>query len=366
MDVGAIAVVGVMLAWVAFVNGYPLLFNDSARYIDGGIRHYIPSEAPIFYGGFLVPIHLDGVSLWPVPFVQGVVLSWVLYLLLRVLGLYEPFAFVLVGASLALLTAAPWFISFVMPDFFTAICVLGTYTLFRGWDRMSGIERLLLAGLVLVGLASHISHLVLGLGLAALLLVLHLWRRPAPRLALVVVLCLPIAAMAGVLGVNVVAKHRLELTHDGPVMLLARLFSDGPAIEYMRDHCAERHWRLCDGYQHLSRNSDAFLWSGEQTVWTVAGPGVHAEAKEIAAGAIREHPGETLVAMLDNTLKQLVTFRAGSDFKTWPDESRIAVVMHQFFPREVGEFEGSLQQRGRLDVRLVNYLSLCCRWPASC
>jgi hypothetical protein len=63
---GAVVLAAMMFAWVAVVNGYPLVFNDSSRYLDGAIRRYIPSESPIFYGVFMIPFHLDGVSLWPV------------------------------------------------------------------------------------------------------------------------------------------------------------------------------------------------------------------------------------------------------------------------------------------------------------
>ena len=149
-DVGVVILAGALLAWVALVNGYPLLFNDSARYIDGGIRRYIPSEAPIFYGVFLIPLHLDGVSLWPVPFAQGILLAYILQATLRALDLYSPRTFLLLAAFLALFSAAPWFISFVMPDFFTAICVLGMFALYRGWTTFAPLERTFLIAIVLL------------------------------------------------------------------------------------------------------------------------------------------------------------------------------------------------------------------------
>jgi hypothetical protein len=64
-----------MLSWVALWNGYPLVFSDSQRYLNGGILRYLPSEAPIFYGVFLIPLHLDGLSLWPVVAAQSLLLA---------------------------------------------------------------------------------------------------------------------------------------------------------------------------------------------------------------------------------------------------------------------------------------------------
>ena len=354
-DVGVVILAGALLAWVALVNGYPLLFNDSARYIDGGIRRYIPSEAPIFYGAFLIPLHLDGVSLWPVPFAQGILLAYILQATLRALDLYSPGPFLLLAAFLALFSAAPWFISFVMPDFFTAICVLGMFALYRGWTTFSPLERSFLIGIVLCGLASHISHIALGLGLAAFFALLYWLRKPRVRPALLTVVALPFVAITAVLGMNLVAKGRLQLTLDGPVMLLARSFADGPAYEYLRDHCDQHHWQLCAVYQRLPRDSDQFLWSTTNNAWMyVQGKELRSEAGEITAGAVREHPEEALLAAVYNTSKQLITFRAGVDFKTWPEESRIVEVMHRFFPREDGQYEQSLQQQGRLRLDAIN------------
>jgi hypothetical protein len=355
VDIGVVILAGAILAWVAVANGYPLLFNDSARYIDGGIRRYIPSEAPIFYGAFLLPLHLNGLTLWPIPFAQGILLAYVLYLTLRTFDLFQPRALVLLAVFLALFTAVPWFVSFVMPDLFAPICVLGMFALFRGWTRFSRLERVVLIGIVLGGMTSHISHIPLGLGLAAIFGLLHLLGRPAPRPALLVLLCLPFIALGAVLGMNLVAKHRVQLTQDGPVMLLARSFADGPAYEYLRDHCGERRWKLCAVYQRLPKESDQFLWSMTNSAWTfVPGGELRIEAGEITAAAVREHPAETLRAVLQNTLKQLVTFGAGVDFKTWPQDSRIAEVMRWYFPREVAQHARSLQQQGRIRLDAIN------------
>ena len=59
----ALVAAAAMLSWVALWNGYPLIFADSSRYLDGGILRYVPSEAPIFYGVFMLPLHLGGASL---------------------------------------------------------------------------------------------------------------------------------------------------------------------------------------------------------------------------------------------------------------------------------------------------------------
>ena len=359
--VGAVVLSAMMFTWVALVNGYPLVFNDSARYLAGGIRHYIPSESPIGYGVFMIPFHLGGVSLWPVVGAQALILAYVIRVTLRTLGFFEERTFLLLSTFLAVFTAAPWFTSFIMPDFFTPICVLVMFVLFRGWERFVPLVKLFLIGLALVALTSHVTHIVLGLALAALFAALRLFSsRRRHSTALLVVLALPLVAFGTVIGMNLIAKGRPVITLDGPVFLLARSFADGPSYEYMRDHCDERRWRLCTTYRTLSRDTQSFLWNPNGSVWSVGSQNeVRSEAGEIVYGAIREHPGETLRAALGNALEQLVTFRAGVDFSSWSDAnggSAIASAIRLFFPREVGQYMSSLQQQGRLDAAVVNYV----------
>jgi hypothetical protein len=356
--VGVTAAAAAMLGWVAIMNGYPLIFADSSRYLNGGILRYLPVEAPIFYGVFMIPFHLDGVSLWPVVVAQCLVLAYVVTATLRALGLFEERSFVVIAAFLALFTTAPWFTAFIMPDIFTPVCVLAMFALFRGWEKFVPLERLVLVGLALLALASHVTHIFIGLGLAALFATLHFGGRRVSRAALLAVVPLPLVALAAIVGMNLLAKGRLAITPDGPVFLLARVFADGPAYEHMREHCGERQWKLCAALPTLPRDSDLFLWSMDNSVWSAAPrEQVRAEAGDIVASTLRERPGEMLVHAIGNTLSQLVSFRAGVDFKRWPEEGAEITaprIIHRFFPHEFDQLMRSRQQQGRLETTAVN------------
>jgi hypothetical protein len=345
-----------MFAWPALFNGYPLIFNDSGRYIDGGIRHFIPSEAPIFYGIFMIPLHLNGFSLWPVVIAQCLILAYVLRVTLRVLDLFDERAYLALCAFLAICTGAPWFASLIMPDVFAAILVLSLFVLYRGWEKLGLAERFFFIGLALVALSTHVTHIVVGLSLAALFLLLS-WLRRLPKTPAIVIAALPLVGLSALLGINLVAKGRPIVTADGNVFLFARVFSDGPGYEYMRDHCGEGGWRLCDIYTTLSHNSDDILWAPEGSVWSVDAPRdeVRREAAAIVRGAILAHPGEVLGDALRNTVAQLMTFRAGVDFVTTPG-SWGALAVYTYFPREFGQFARSRQQADRLNASLANRL----------
>jgi hypothetical protein len=347
------------LSWVALWNGYPLIFSDSQRYLNGGILRYVPSEAPIFYGAFMIPLHLNGVSLWPVVAAQCLLISYAVSAALRALNLFEPLTFMALMGFLAALTSAPWFAGFIMPDFLAPIVVLVMFALFSGWSGFRPLERGFLVALALFGLASHISHIVLGLGLAALFMALRWMGRSVPRRALVTLAVLPIVAAVAVVAMNIASKGKVALTRDGPVLLLARAFADGPAEDYMRTHCAASRWRLCAALPRLPHDSEQFLWDPDHSAWTLGIPGdeLRTEAGQIVAGTISTYPGRMAALALGNVLRQLVTFQAGVDFKRWTDSDTVLTVtgvVRRFFPQEFDQLQHSRQQTGRLQTARPN------------
>jgi hypothetical protein len=362
-----IALAAAMLCWVPLWNGYPLIFADSSRYLNGGILRYIPREAPIFYGIFMIPLHLGGLSLWPVVVAQCLLLAYVLAATLRALGLFEARSFLALTAFLAAFTAAPWFTAFIMADVFTPICVLAMVALIVGWRAFAPLERLVLIGIALLALSSHVTHLVLGAALAVLFGVRHLLGRSYPRAALLAVLPLPFVALAAVIGMNLAASGRILVTLDGPVYLLARAFADGPAYETMRSDCEERRWQLCKALERLPRDSERFMWSADNSAWTAVDTPqqLRAEASQIVAATVRGRPMEMLGNAARNTLTQLVTFRAAIDFNRWPEDSASLTtpgVIRRFFPHEFDRLMHSRQQQGRLDVEWLNVLYTSVVW----
>lgn len=360
IEIGSILLAAAMFSWVAAVNGYPLLFEDSGRYIDGGIRHYIPSQSPIFYGIFMIPLHLDGVSLWPVVGAQALIAAWTLRMTLRALDLLDERAFLLISAFLAVFTDVPWFTGFIMPDFFTSIGVLASVALFLGWEKRARLERFCLAMLALGALTTHVTHILIAFCLSMVFVALHLIRRGTRRSTapLIVVVALPFVALGAVVGMNVIAKGRPLIAADGNVFLLARSFEDGPAYNYLREHCGEKNWRICGAYQRLPKNTDDFLWDPNKGILSVASPDeVRREAGEIVRGAIEEYPGQSLLAGLRHAFEQLVTFRAGVDLEVHPNAhgpSWVVTVLTRFFPQELGEFMHSLQWQGKWDTDSMN------------
>ncbi|MFK8101257.1 MAG: hypothetical protein AB8G15_01985, partial [Saprospiraceae bacterium] len=53
----------IILLFVAFYNGYPLVYSDTGTYIQSGFELFVPVDRPLTYGLFLRYTSL-GISPW--------------------------------------------------------------------------------------------------------------------------------------------------------------------------------------------------------------------------------------------------------------------------------------------------------------
>jgi hypothetical protein len=361
---GAVLLAAGLLVWPAFLNGYPLLFVDSAAYF----RHLLDGAAPwdktAAYGPFLA-LFDQGITLWGPLGAQGLILSVLLWLTQHLaLGRVTSRGHLLLATGLAALTAQPWFSATLMPDFFTPVVVLCLYVLGFGEARLG---RWTLAGVALLGtlaIAVHLSHLPTA---CALVLLVGLLRRqwgPLLRTALPIA-----AALVLLLGANWHAFGRPTLSAHGAVFLLARLQDDGPAVATLRDRCpqmpAAARWHLCGFLDRLPMDSDLFLWTPESPV-NRNPDGTHRltgnerlapEAGAIVGATLRAYPLQVAQAMAGNTLTQL--FRAwvgdthdAADLGAFPED----ILPRGFPPRELRAFLDGAQWRGDLEALAAPFL----------
>lgn len=336
-----------LLTWPAFLNRYPIVFSDTYGYLEQGIEAYVAWDKPWTYGPLLVPLHAR-ISLWPVVAAQSLLLSTMLWLLQRtVLASPRRTGHILLTLFLALGSAAPWFTSLVMADAFTPIGVLGLFILAYGPARLSRPTLVAVGVVTMLAIAAHLSHLILAAACIAALAALR-WRtlraawRPAAPLA---------AALLTLLAINVVGQHRFAISPYGSVYALARLVADGPAADTIRESCPGAGWYLCNWRDHLTTDSDAFLWSPTEPM-SKDGYGpvrLAPEASAILRQTVLHHPFAVAAAAARNTLRQLAMDRIGDALI--PDYLDLTVretLKAYFPPAEVARFDNGLQSHGRL------------------
>lgn len=358
----AVAAAAPLLVWPAFLNGYPLLFSDTGAFLHQTLGPLVIWDKPHVYGPLLHLLHWR-LSLWPPVLAQGLMLSWLLWLAQRALrGGATPGLHLAICAATALLTTAPFTAALLMPDVFAPATLLALLLLGFARDLLTWGEAWGLGLLATLGIATHLSHLPLA-G-AVVLIVLLLTRRLRPALRCAAPLA---AAVLLLMATNLWGHGRAALSPHGATFALARLQADGAAAAVIRERCPQAGWYLCAFAERLPMDSDAFLWAPDSPVNRgpdgqsrfLGGALLSPEAGEILAETLRSRPLEVAMAMLRNTLVQLVTARAGDTLVA--DHLDVAVrprIAEGFPPRELAAHDAALQPRGLLPTAAEPFL-----WP---
>jgi hypothetical protein len=345
-----------MLLWPAVLNGYPLVFSDTGGFLHQTLGPLMLWDKPWVYGPVLHLFHWR-ISLWLPLAAQGLLVSHLLWLVQRgVAGRASPGLHVGVCLLAAALTTAPFTVAMLMPDIFAPVVVLAVFLLGPARDALGAVERGWLLLLATIGIASHLSHVPLAAAMAGVAFLAGLPRRRGIRDAAWTALPLA-AAMALLLGTNLVGHGRATLSPHGATFMLARLQADGPAAEVIRAHCPASGWYLCAFADRLPMDANDFLWDADSPVNRdpqgvprfLGGALISAEAGQIVAETLRAHPFAIAMSTLRNTLRQLVTARAGdtlgAEILTIALRPRIA---EGFPPRELAAFDAGMQARGGL------------------
>jgi hypothetical protein len=248
-----------------------------------------------------------------------------------------------------------------MPDVFAPIVVLGLFLLGSGGAALTRLERGCLVALVALGIAAHLAHLPLALGLCGVAVLLRLWRRPVRLLAMVLPVMISVAAL---LATNAIGHGRVALSPYGSVFLLARLQEDGPASAVLKARCPDAGWYLCAFTDRLPMPANDFLWASDSPVNRDAagasrflgGAMLAPEAGKIIAETLRAAPLGVLRAMAGNMAAQLASFGIGDTL----DNAHFAVAVRPrieqgFSARELAAFDQARQAQDVLKDALMPF-----------
>ena len=334
-----------LLSGAAIYNGYPLVWPDTGNYLHLVIFGY----RGIFYSLFVAPERLTG-SLWPVVFIQSLIVAHLLRLVLRVVfAIVSGTALLAITALLCVLTSLPWYTGFIMPDVFTSILVLCLFVLAFCPRCLSPAELKYILALTVVAATVHLSHIPLAAGLLLIIVLFRIvgrkWQQiPAPNLILP---ALPVTvALVLVIAANYITLGEVSFSVNGYACPLARLVADGQAVSYLRESCPERRYALCGYIDHLPRDVGNFLWSTDSPFRKVGWfDGYRREGREIVVGTVMRFPLWTLKSALENTLEQVVCVRTGEGLVSYlngfpTDDIRI------YYPAEFAAYQNSRQSRG--------------------
>jgi len=322
---GAAVLVGeLLMTWPALYNGYPLLYPDSMSYLEDGrlvARAVFLRKYSADYGGRsfiyclgILPFHWS-VTPWPIVALQALVTAYVIWLVVRsILPRQTALRYQVLVVLLSLLTSLSWFVSLIMPDILGPVEYLCIYLLVFARESITRAEHWIVVLIAWWAVASHATHLMLAVGICALLALLLVLRRQAMQLrwrAIGEVAIIVLLAAAAHLVLHAYLYGEASLNGERLPFLMARVIADGPGRWYLEQHCVELKLTICDHVPDLPDNSDDFFWKTDG-IWQSAD---HATKKRLrqeemrfVLATLRAYPRQQLSKSAGNFGEQLTTF----------------------------------------------------------
>ncbi len=331
----------------ALINGYPLVYSDTATYLDSGFTFGMPYDRPITYGLFLRFASLNGVTLWTVIAFPCLILAWLIFRMFREKWQKgDPYLpALLTTILLSLFTGLSWTGSQLMPDIFTPIMFLTSLLLLTG--SLTRRERILLYLLFLFSASMHLSHLTFNVAFLGILLIIReikvLKLKPSLGIRPIVIL-LSLSLLAGLSGASSYSKSK-------HIFLMGAFVEHGIVQRYLDEKCGTMDFQLCAYKDSLPELAWQFLWDPSSPLEKLGGwKETKEEFNEIIRGTLTSpkylalHLKESLKA----TAAQLVRFKIGDGNGIFLEGTTLHERMELFMPGELLAFETSRQNRGIL------------------
>ena len=335
-----VLLLAVSVLWPAFLNRSPIIHPDTLGYLRAGehvlqalgslvgrlthggaasagpairiearLDHFSP-ERSVYYGAFLATlVSLGGV--WLAALTQGVLaVVTVMIARSRFSAKGDPHG-PLVWTALVLVSGLPFFASTLMPDIFTGVLILAIATLLAPGRPLAAAGALYLYAMIWLAVVFHASHLALASALVVIVALVQLLLGALARATLAriagVILAGALASAAATIAIGTLLHTTVVLKP----FVLARLQSDGPAADYLKQHCAAGAYDLCRFRDRLPEPVNDFLWSTDPRRGVLAIVGVPeqqriaSEAPAIILGTIIDHPFRQALASTADAAEQV-------------------------------------------------------------
>jgi hypothetical protein len=331
---GAVLLGALMLAWPAFLNGFPLIYPDSMTYLWDGhvvaralfLHHFTDyyGVRSFFYSLGILPFHWN-ISPWPVVALQCLLVAWIVWLLVRSFQArafqaptVSPWRIVapylLLVLFLSLLTSASWYASFIMPDILGPLAYLAIYLLAFARQTLSRAERWGLYLIAIWGITAHASHLLLAAGLCLLLVLFAaferrpFWRRVRSLGEVAAIIAVAAAAQMALHGY---LYGKPSLNGIRPPYLMARIVADGPGRWYLEKNCPHLQWAVCNHISQFTDDPDTFLWETNgayESASDTEKTQIEQEEMPLVLATVRAYPLQQLSISAANFWNQFLHF----------------------------------------------------------
>ncbi len=273
--------------WPAFYNGEPLFFPDTLTYVrgaDAGLQRLTGLSTPwtrleddsptadaniqpgevaaspsvssikdktvlsgrsVYYGALLYLGDRIG-HFWFTVLAQAALLMLAMGLFFRAFGVALWPQLPIAGAVMGVFTSASFFVSFLMPDVFAAVTLLGCASLI-GARSLKRADYVIWTGLLAFSLVSHTSHVLIAAAFLLFALLINILKRSWTNwFALAVIAGCLVLAGAAETAFNIAVERLVGAPPLRPPFLMAHAIEDGPGYQYLRETCPANGFKVCE------------------------------------------------------------------------------------------------------------------------
>jgi hypothetical protein len=348
-----------LLLLPALINGYPMIYSDTSTYLASGFEMQPPMDRPMTYGLFIRIFSLNGLSLWPVIFMQCFILVWLMYQLTGAVltgnQKFRDFVFLAVTV-VASFSGAGWASCYLIPDIFTPIMVLSALLiLLPPAGKKNTTIYFVIYGF---STAMHSSHIPIGITLLSVILLIRLLRGEKFRALIRVrpVIILMVITLATILSMG------SSLSKSKHVFLMGAFIEQGIIKPYLDQNCDSDAYNLCAYKDSLPDQAWQFIWQDSSPLYKLGGwKETKEEFKKIIRGTFfsPKFLYLHLVASVKTTAVQLVRFEALNYTGVAPNAGVLQSRVEGYVPHDIKRFVNSRQNLGLLgDFKWLNQIQL--------
>lgn len=342
-------VIGAVVLMIdSFYNGYPLVYSDTSTYIATGFELETPFDRPITYGLFLRFASLNGLTLWGVIFFQALILSFLIFQLVKlIVGVksFQKYGLIAI-IILSLFTGLSWTVSQIMPDVFTSIGLLSVVLILKGNYENRKLIIFYLIFFISVGM--HMSHVLLFSLIIILIFIFSKLffkideRRNANK-QLLSMLILSIAAIITMGSALSKSKH---------VFFMGSMVEQGILKQYLDENCNNSSYKLCTYKDSLPNNFNEFVWNKNSPLYKIGWKESKKEFNQIITATLTQP--KYIVLHIKQSLKmsfrQLLHFGIGDGNGVFLNGTLLFERISKYFPQEVNQYTHSKQSKSELNV----------------
>lgn len=352
----SVTIGSLLLMLPAFYNGYPLLTGDSAVYLQFGFKALTPFEKSIVYGMIVWVASLNGLSLWPVIFLQAYVTSYLVIRLYNQLTTTQFSLRHLWPLLILLLTGLPWVVCQLQPDIFITIALMAAVMLVIA--KANKADAFILYCIFVIAIATHIAQVPLFIFTLA---VLFLFRKrfSTPSSAISITTRISMLILLSAAGTIVMGP---VLLRSKQVYIFSSLLQHGTLKQYLDDNCVHYNYKLCKYKDSLPQNAHYFLWDNNSPLNKEGGlGGLNTEINDIIHSSLTS--GRYLFPYLKSSFtaseRQLFSYTV-ADVSARYSNTDIQAYLSQYLPHELNFFNNSKQNKGMLQkaLHVCNYIAI--------